>query len=135
MTNNKNIVVLFDGVCNFCNGSVQFMIRRDPAGVFRFASLQSEYGQSQLKRFDLPPHELYSIIVVEEDLYFQKSDAILKIARHLKSPWSALTVFKIIPRFIRDVVYELIAKNRYKLFGRKDECMIPSPELKARFLG
>ena len=128
------ILVLFDGVCNLCNGSVQFIIRRDPESKFLFASLQSDFGKSQLLKFGLNPDFLHSILVIENNTLYQKSDAALKIASRLKGPWHLLTVFKLFPRFIRNGIYDLISSRRYKLFGKKDQCMIPSPDLKARFI-
>ncbi len=132
--NHRPILVLFDGVCNLCNGTVQFIIRRDPQGRFRFASLQSEAGRAQLTRFNLNPDVLYSFIVIDGDQMYERSDAALFIAKHLALPWKAFAVFKVFPRFLRDAVYNLIAKNRYRLFGKQDQCMIPTPELKARFV-
>lgn len=126
-------VILFDGVCNLCSGSVQFVIKHDPDAYFKFASLQSDYGQQQLQRFGLDQESLYSIILVRGDKFYQRSDAALEIARKLKGPWSWLYGFRIFPRFIRDAVYNLIAQNRYKMFGKKDACWIPTPELKSRF--
>lgn len=129
------IVVLFDGVCNLCNGTVQFIIKRDPSSRFLFASLQSDYGQSQLLRFGLDPSQLHSIITVEDGKFSERSDAALRIASGLTQPWPMMGVFKIVPRFIRDAVYNLIAKNRYKMFGKQESCMIPTPDMKAKFLG
>jgi len=130
----NSLVVLFDGVCNLCNGAVKFIIKRDPAAKFKFASLQSAYGKSQLIRFGLDPDALHSIVVVENDVAYQRSDAALRIAGNLNGPWSMARVFSVIPRFIRDWVYDLIASNRYKVFGRRDSCMIPDAAMKARFL-
>ena len=127
------MLILFDGVCNLCNSSVQFLIKRDPAGKFRFASLQSARGQAELKRFNLPPDRLYSIVVIEGDKCYDRSNAALKIATALGGIWSLFNILYIFPRFLRDPVYDLISKNRYRLFGRQNECMIPTPELKARF--
>lgn len=134
MTPNNHIVVLFDGVCNLCSGSVQFIIKRDKKGIFRFASLQSGYARNQLLKLGSPSSELYSIMVLEDGVLYERSDAILKIVANLGGFWSALNGFKIIPRFLRDAMYNLIAKNRYRIFGKKDQCMIPTPELKARFI-
>ncbi len=128
------ILVLFDGVCNLCNGAVQFIIKRDPESKFIFASLQSDFGKSQLLKFGLNPDFLHSVLVIEGNTLYQKSDGALKIASRLKGNWRLLTVFKFFPRFLRDGVYSLIASNRYKVFGKKDQCMIPSPDLKARFI-
>ena len=133
MINDENVLVLFDGVCNLCNGSVQFIIKRDPTGIFKFASLQSEFGQAQLKKFNLAD-VLHSIIVIEKDICYQQSDAAIKIAKRLKSPWRWISIGRIIPRFIRDMIYNLIATNRYRMFGKQDSCMLPTPELRARFI-
>jgi len=128
-------VVLFDGVCNLCNSSVQFIIRRDPRARIYFAALQSEYGRAQIKKFNLPPDKLYSVMFIKNGQLRERSNAALEIARHLSGFWPAFYFFKIIPRFMRDALYDFIAANRYKWFGKKDECMIPTPELKGRFLG
>jgi predicted DCC family thiol-disulfide oxidoreductase YuxK len=127
-------IVLFDGVCNLCNGSVLFIIKRDREAKFSFASLQSSFGQSQLKKFNLPLGELNTIFLIKDEKFFQKSDAALEIAKGMSGLWPTLYVFKIIPRFIRNFVYYLIAKNRYRWFGKQEACMIPTPELKARFI-
>lgn len=132
--NHGPIIILFDGVCNLCNGIVQFIIKRDPDAKFRFASLQSEFGKSQLVRFTLNPDSLHSIVVIDEGRAFERSDAALRIAKHLDGPWKTLTAFKILPRFIRDAFYNLIAAHRYRIFGKTDNCMIPSPDLASRFL-
>lgn len=129
-----NAVVLFDGVCNLCNGSVQFIIKRDKANQFHFAALQSEFGQIQLLRLGIPVTSLQSIVLVKGDQFYQRSNAVLEIAWMLGGFWSLFYFFKIIPRFIRDWVYNGIANNRYRWFGRQDQCMIPTPALKARFL-
>ncbi len=127
-------IILFDGLCNLCNSSVQFIIKRDKKKQFRFASLQSSFGTKQLHAFGLSVNELYSIILANEETYLQKSDAALEIARNLRQPWPLLYAFKIVPRFFRDWIYDLIAKNRYTWFGKKDSCMIPTQELKSRFI-
>ena len=127
-------IILFDGLCNLCNGSVQFIISRDSKGYFKFASLQSAYGQYQLHKFTIPTNQLYSVLLIKDGILFQKSNAALEIAKHLGGLWPILYVFKIVPRFIRDWVYDIVAKNRYTWFGKKDSCMIPSPELKSRFI-
>jgi len=130
-----SVVVLFDGVCNLCNGAVQFIIKRDPEGRLKFSSLQSTYAQNRLATLQFTQPELSSILVVRDNKVLMKGDAILEIARHLAWPWRSLKVFKIIPRPIRDYIYTFIAAHRYRWFGKQDQCMIPSPELKARFLG
>ncbi|MCB0491023.1 MAG: thiol-disulfide oxidoreductase DCC family protein [Cyclobacteriaceae bacterium] len=129
-----NPVVLFDGVCNLCNGSVQFIIKRDKAGKFLFAALQSQYGQAQLDQLGISSTSLQSIVLIKGDQFYQRSNAVLEIAKMLGGLWSLLYVFKIVPAFVRDWIYNGIANNRYKWFGRQDQCMIPTPALKARFL-
>ena len=128
-------IILFDGVCNLCNGAIQFVIKRDKKDVFRYAALQSEIGQRMIAERGIDTSKTDSIILVEEGVaYFVKSDAALEIAKHLSGGWSALRIFSFIPSSIRDVVYDFIARNRYRWFGRKDQCMILTPELQAKFL-
>ncbi len=127
-------IILFDGLCNLCNSSVQFIIKRDSKNRFKFSSLQSSFGSKKLQAFGLSSKDLYSIILVNEGTYLQKSDAALEIAKNLQQPWPLFYAFKIIPRFFRDWIYDLIAKNRYSWFGKKDSCMIPTQELKSRFI-
>lgn len=127
-------VILFDGVCNLCNSSVQFIIARDAKAQFRFASLQSAYGQRQMSKFNLPASELNSVLLIKDGKLYQKSSAALHIARMLSGAWPLMFAFIIVPPFIRNAVYDFIASNRYKWFGKKDECMIPTPELKSRFI-
>lgn len=128
------MTVLFDGVCNFCNTSINFVIDRDSKGIFKFAALQSEIGQEILKKYGLKQTDFDSIILEKEGKIYQKSDAALEIARNLDGLWKIFYIFKIIPSFLRNPIYDLIAKNRYRIFGRTDVCRIPTPELKARFL-
>jgi predicted DCC family thiol-disulfide oxidoreductase YuxK len=128
-------IVLFDGVCNLCNGSVQFILQRDPAGRFRFASLQSDHGQRLLTERGLDPKALDSVVVIDGDRLYRESDAALRIAGDLKGAWKALTVFRVIPRPLRDWAYRLIARNRYRWFGKSETCWLPTPELRSRFLG
>lgn len=127
-------IIFFDGVCNLCNGLVQFIIRRDPAGQFRFASLQSQYARQHLLKAGRDPDGLHSIIVLDGDQLLERSDAVLAIAKHLGGLWPALMIFKVLPRRLRDALYNFIASNRYRWFGRRDQCMIPTPDLRARFL-
>ena len=132
--NNKKII-LFDGVCNLCNDSVQLIIERDRNDVFRFASLQSEVGQKLTTERGIDPEAMNSIILIEPGIaYYEKSTAALEISKHLSGGYSLLRYFSFIPEGFRNGVYDLIAKNRYKWFGKKDECMIPTAELKAKFL-
>ncbi|KOY87232.1 hypothetical protein AD998_14690 [bacterium 336/3] len=128
-------IVLFDGVCNLCNSSVQFFIRNDKKNILRFASLQSEAGQTLLQKFNLPTNEFNSFVLIVNDQVYLRSSAALKVISYLGGFWKIFQVFWIVPRFMRDGVYNTLAKNRYKWFGKKTECMIPTPELKAKFLG
>ncbi len=127
-------VLLFDGVCNLCNASVQWILTHDRRGVFRFAALQSETGQALLRQFGLDQETFDSVVLVQNDRIFLRSDAPLEIVRHLGGAWPLLYVFKIIPRFLRDAVYNWIARNRYRWFGRREACMLPRAEWKGRFL-
>ncbi|GAB5535467.1 MAG: thiol-disulfide oxidoreductase DCC family protein [Rubricoccaceae bacterium] len=127
-------IILFDGVCNLCDRSVQFILDRDPAGVFRFASLQSDTGRALLVDHQLDPDALASIVVVDGDRAFTHSDAALRIARDLRAPWNALATLRIAPRPLRDWVYGIVAKNRYRWFGTREACRIPTPDVAARFL-
>lgn len=127
-------IILFDGVCNLCNSTVQFIISRDPEGTFQFASLQSGAGQRLLEQFDLPADEFESFILVEGDEYYIKSTAALRIAKHMGGVYSWLYPFRVVPRVIRDALYDLVADHRYQLFGRREQCMMPSPKIKSRFL-
>lgn len=128
-----NPLILFDGVCNFCNSSVNFIIEHDSRGVFKFAPLQSEIGQKYIEKFGL--NELDTVILIEDEKAYTHSTAALKIARRLDGIWSWAYAFIIIPRPVRDFFYKLFAKYRYRLFGKKDACMLPTPEIRARFLG
>ncbi len=127
-------VILFDGVCNLCNGSVIFIIKRDAQSKLKFASLQSAFGTEQMQRFHLPVSSLNSVLLVKDGRLFQKSNAALEIATMMNGLWPMLYVFKIVPRFIRDFIYDWVARNRYRWFGKKEECMIPTPDMKARFI-
>ena len=127
-------VILFDGVCNLCNSSVQFILKRDHENRFLFSSLQSSYAKENLP-FDLvKENDLQSIILTNGHELKTKSTAALTIAKQLSGIWPVLYVFIIIPEPIRNIIYDFIAKNRYKWFGKRDVCMIPSPELRNRFI-
>jgi len=127
-------VILFDGVCNLCNASVAFVIRHDPSAYFKFASLQSEAAQKLLKKSDYPNDIPGSFILIEDEKIFKKSTAALRVAKRLRGMIKLIYLFIIVPAFIRDAVYDFIAKRRYKWFGKRDSCMIPSPEINKRFL-
>ncbi|WP_413362890.1 thiol-disulfide oxidoreductase DCC family protein [Lysinibacillus sp. 3P01SB] len=124
-------IILFDGICNFCDASVQFIMKRDN-GAFKFASLQSDIGQELVTRHKL--QGIDSLVLIEEDKAYTKSTAALRIAKRLKGLWSVLYIGIIIPKPLRDPLYDLFAKNRYRLFGKKDACMLPTKEERARFL-
>ena len=126
--------ILFDGVCNLCNNAITFVIQRDRKDVFVYAPLQSTAGELLAKQYSIDTNKVDSIILIKNKKAFTKSTAALRIAQNLSGLWPALVVFLIIPPFIRNWVYDYVAKNRYKWFGRKDACMIPTPELKAKFL-
>ncbi|MGD9587721.1 MAG: thiol-disulfide oxidoreductase DCC family protein [Pyrinomonadaceae bacterium] len=126
--------VLFDGVCNFCNSSVNFIIERDKAGYFKFAPLQSEIGEELIEKYGIDPADTDSVVLIDEGKAFTHSTAALKIAKKLDGPWSLSHGLIVVPRFIRDGAYKLFAKYRYRLFGRRDACMMPTPEIRARFL-
>ena len=125
-------IILFDGVCNFCDASVQFIIKRDPHGYFQFASIQSEVGQELLTQYQVPAVD--SLILIENGNVFVKSTAALKIARRLNGGWPLAYSAIIVPPLIRHALYDVVAKNRYKWFGKKDACMLPTKEQRKRFL-
>jgi predicted DCC family thiol-disulfide oxidoreductase YuxK len=129
----KNSVVLFDGVCNLCSRSIQFIIKHDKKKQFRFASLQSSFGQKIMKQFDLPINELNSFILLQGNNIYTKSTGALKILKSLNGLLPLNYGFIIVPKFLRDAVYNFIAKHRYKWFGKKEECWIPTPELQQLF--
>ena len=127
-------IILFDGVCNLCNKSVQTVLKNDSKGIFKFASLQSEAGQKILQEYNLPTDNFGSFILVQNEKVYQKSTAALLVAKQLSGPIKLFYGFIIVPAFFRNFVYSIIAKNRYKWFGKSETCMIPTPALKARFL-
>ena len=131
---NNSPVILFDGVCNLCNGAVQFVIKHDKDAKFNFASLQSEAGRKLLMLYQLPLNDFNSFVLIKDGKAFTKSSAALTVAKDLNGMLKLLYGFMIVPAFIRDAVYDLVAKNRYKWFGKKDSCMLPVPGLQARFL-
>lgn len=126
-------IVLFDGVCNLCNNSVQFILKRDPEARYRFCSLQSDIGRELVGKHGLS-QDLNSIVLIENDKSYTKSTAALKISRNLKGFWKLLSILLIVPKPLRDFFYDIIAGNRYRWFGKQDSCMLPSPEYKDRFI-
>lgn len=127
-------VILFDGVCNFCNSSINFIIRHDKKNRFHFAPLQSEPGTAIIKQHNLPEEFLSSVILIEDGKAYVKSTAALRIARRLNGGWPLFYGFIILPPFCRDWVYNIIARNRYKWWGKKESCMVPTPEVRKKFL-
>ena len=126
-------VVLFDGVCKLCNGSVNFIVERDPKGRLKLASLQSNYGRAVLKEHGKNPDAMDSMMLLEGQRLTVKSTAVIRILKYLGGAWPLCMIALIVPRFIRDFIYDIIAKNRYKWFGKYDTCRLPDPELEDRF--
>jgi predicted DCC family thiol-disulfide oxidoreductase YuxK len=126
-------IILFDGVCNLCNGFVQFVIRNDKAKKFKFGSLQSANAQQLLTKYDIT-NELKTVIFILQGKVYYKSTAALKILKQLNFPLPILYCLILVPKFIRDYFYDIISRNRYKWFGQKETCMIPTPELRSRFI-
>jgi predicted DCC family thiol-disulfide oxidoreductase YuxK len=126
-------LVLFDGVCNLCHGAVQFVIKNDPKARFRFAALQSPAAEQALAAAGFEGPRPDSMMLVDRGRVYTRSAAALAIARGLRFPWPLLAVFWIVPSPLRDLVYRWIARHRYRWFGKRDECWVPTPELRARF--
>lgn len=134
MKNNKEII-LFDGVCNLCNGFVLWVIKRDRHDTFRFAPIQSKIGERLMRDHKIDPVQTDSIILIQPfSGYATKSSAVLKIGRAFGGFYRVLFIFQIIPAFLRDKIYDWVARNRYKWYGKQDKCMVPTPELRAKFL-
>lgn len=130
----RHATVLFDGVCNLCNGTVLFLIDKDGAGYFKFAALQSDEGRRLLARHSYDDADLSSMVLIEDGQLFTRSTAALRIMRRLPLPWRLLSGLMIVPRPLRDVGYNFIARRRYRWFGKEDACRVPTPELRQRFL-
>ncbi len=131
---NNTAIILFDGVCNFCNASVNKIIKHDKKNRFKFTALQSETGKHLLEKHHIDSQKIDSIILIENNTVFIKSTAILKISKHLNGLYPLAFGFIIIPTFVRDAVYDFVARNRYKWWGKKDSCMIPTAEVREKFL-
>jgi predicted DCC family thiol-disulfide oxidoreductase YuxK len=127
-------IILFDGVCNFCNGAINFVLRQDKKGIFRFAALQSQAGQKLLQQHNLSTKEFDSFVLIDNGKIYKKSAASLRVMNRLPWYWKEAQLFRIIPAAFRDAIYDFIAKNRYKWFGKKEQCMVPTPEIRNRFL-
>ena len=127
-------VILFDGVCKYCCASVNFIIKRDSEARFKFAPLQSEAGRAVMNRYGIEPGDMSSLILVDEGTVYSKSEAALRISDRLGGWARIFSIFRILPVALRDSVYDLIARHRYNIFGKKDECMVPTPDVRERFL-
>jgi predicted DCC family thiol-disulfide oxidoreductase YuxK len=133
INDSQHSIILFDGVCNFCNSAVNFIIRQDKKNIFRFAALQSSAGQLLSKKYNVPSG-LDSFILIDRGKVYKSSTAGLRLYNKLPWYWKWTQIFWIVPKFIRDGVYSVIAKNRYKWFGKKDVCMVPTQDVKNRFI-
>ncbi|WP_028562179.1 thiol-disulfide oxidoreductase DCC family protein [Paenibacillus pinihumi] len=129
---NNEAILLYDGVCSFCNSSVQFILKRDPHGYFRFAAQQSDTGQKLMK--DHGTEHVDGIVLIEGNRSYVKTDAVVRICRHLPWPWRLGAALVVIPRFAREFAYGIFARNRYRWFGKLDSCMLPTPEQRSRFI-
>jgi predicted DCC family thiol-disulfide oxidoreductase YuxK len=132
--NEKHAIVLFDGVCNFCNERINFIIRHDKKDYFRFAALQSDIGKKILADHGIEMADPDTFILVENGKTYDRTTAALRIVKHLDGLWPAMYAFIIVPAFLRDIVYRIIAKNRYKWWGERESCMMPTPEVRKKFL-
>ncbi len=129
-----NRLVLFDGVCNFCNFWIKFALKRDKQGKLKFGSLQGDIAQQVLPHYNIDPSILTSVIFIEDGIAYRESTAALKVCRHLDGGWKLLYALIIIPGFLRDRIYKWIGKNRYKWFGKQESCMLPTPQQRSRFV-
>ncbi len=134
MNSEEHPILLFDGICNLCNWIVRFALKRDRAGLFRFASLQSASGQELLERFGRPRLELNSYLLIHQGRCLDKSSAGLTTLKMLGWPWRGLYILIAVPKPLRDLAYDFIARNRYRIFGKRETCMLPNPEIRGRFL-
>jgi predicted DCC family thiol-disulfide oxidoreductase YuxK len=134
MTEKEHAVILFDGICNFCNDRINFIIRHDKRDYFRYTPMQSETGMKIMKENNLDATSPDSFFLVENGKSYDRSTAALRIVRKLSGAWPLLYFFIIVPKFLRDIGYKIVAKNRYKWWGKKDACMIPTPEVRQKFL-
>ncbi|MFE6075416.1 thiol-disulfide oxidoreductase DCC family protein [Paenibacillus sp. NPDC057886] len=127
-------IVLVDGVCHFCQGLTQWIIKRDPEGKFHFASLQSDVAKKLLEKGNQSTDSMDTFVLIEDGKYYTRSTAALRLAKGLKFPYPLLYVLIIVPKFIRNAIYNTVARNRYRWFGKDEACMLPTPEIKDRFL-
>ena len=127
-------LLLFDGVCNLCNGAVNFVIEADPDAYFRLGTLQSDAARPYLRAFGRDPEAMSTVVLIENGQLYTRSTAVLRVLRRLEAPWSLLWAFIVVPRPVRDWLYDRVAASRYDWFGQRDECRVPTPDLRARFL-
>ena len=127
-------IVIFDGVCNFCNGAVNFIIRRDPNGVFAFTPMQSEIGKELINKHGAELVGEDTFLLIKNGQCYERTDAAFEITRDLAGLWHMFRILRVLPRSFRDYFYKLFARNRYKLFGRREQCMIPTPDVRKRFI-
>ncbi len=132
--NKPKTILLFDGVCNLCNGYINFIIKRMKSDTVRFGTLQSESGQELLEKNGLSPHELDTVVLIQNGKLYTKSDVAFRLAKEMSGGWPMFSVLLVIPKFLRDGIYDIISRNRYRWFGKQASCMIPTPELKKLFL-
>ena len=128
-------VILFDGVCNLCNAWVRFVVRHDPAGIFRFAAQQSPVGRAIIKERTRGSQLLSSVILITDNKVYTESTAILEISARLASPWSWLAILRVIPPWLRDICYRFVVRHRYQWFGKTETCQVPPPNIRSRFIG
>ena len=134
MSRQNDAIILYDGVCGLCDRFVQFVLRHDHEGKIRFAALQSDPGREMLRRFSLPENDISFVILIDGGKEYIKSAAVLRTLNYLGAGWRTLAVFRVIPSSLSDVVYDFIARHRYAWFGKYDQCVVPSAEVRKRFL-
>ena len=127
-------VVIFDGVCNLCSHTVQFIVAHEVSPTLHFASVQSAAGSRLMRQFGLDPEDAKTFVLLEEGLPYVRSEVAIRISRHLRMPWRSLGLVRVVPRFLRDYCYNIVARNRYRWFGRRETCMVPSSAVATRFL-
>ncbi|MGB3210357.1 MAG: DCC1-like thiol-disulfide oxidoreductase family protein [Desulforhopalus sp.] len=127
-------IIIFDGVCNFCNSGVLFIIKRDPQGVFAFTPMQSDTAKVLMAQYQIPAVELDTVLLIKDGSCYIRSDAVLEIVKDLTGFWYFFVIFKVLPTAVRDAFYRIFARNRYRLFGERESCMVPSAEIQSRFI-
>ena len=130
----KRSIIIFDGVCNLCNGGVNFIISRDPKNVFNFTPIQSATAQKLIEKYYGPEFKSDTFLLIKNEICFERSDGVLEIVKELSSFWFLLRIFKFIPKSGRDYFYNIIAKHRYQIFGKRDHCMVPNKDIQSRFI-